>query len=138
MVNTNKLPQISKDKIKKMWKEKLGKKEEVLPDIPFRDYLSYAIGANIIVIILVLSLRGILPPQIPLFYGLPESTSQLASNWYLPIPSLLSLLIIGVNILLAKNIENDFVKKILISTSIAATFFSLITTVKIIFLVGNF
>jgi quinol-cytochrome oxidoreductase complex cytochrome b subunit len=137
MVKKNKLPQISKDKIKKMWKEKFGKKEEILPSVPFKNYLSYAIVANIIVIVLVLLLRFFLPPQVPLYYGLPESSSQLVPSWYLPIPSLLSLLVIGVNITIAKALEDEFLKSILIFSSIAVTFFSLITTVKIVFLVGN-
>ena len=138
MVKQGKLPQISKSKIKKMWKEKFGGKEEILPQVPFKNYLSVAIIANVVLIALVLLIRSLLPPQIPLYYGLPESSSQLVPNWYLPIPSALSLLVIGVNISIAKNAKNVFLKKILIFSSIAVTFFSFITTVKIVFLVGNF
>ena len=79
-----------------------------------------------------------LPPQVPLFYGLPETEERIASSWMLVIPSGVSFLILLVNASLSLFIEDEFPKKILVAASFAVTLFSAITTLKIISLVGSF
>ena len=79
-----------------------------------------------------------LPPQVPLFYGLPETEERLASSWMLVIPSGVSFLILLANASLSLFIEDEFPKKILVAASFAVTLFSAITTLKIISLVGSF
>jgi hypothetical protein len=95
--------------------------------------------------VLCLSMAGVslfflsnLPPQIPLFYGLPETEERLAPSWMLLVPSLVSFLILLINASLSLFIEEEFSKKILVASSFTAALFSTITTLKIISLVGSF
>jgi hypothetical protein len=79
-----------------------------------------------------------LPPQVPLFYGLPETEERLAPSWMLVVPSLASFLILLVNASLSLFIEEEFAKKVLVASSFSVALFSAITTLKIISLVGSF
>lgn len=112
--------------------------KEKVESLPFGKFITLSILVNIFIIVASFLINGFMPPQIPLFYGLPQSELQLASSWLLFLPSAISLLIIIFNIVLSFNIENEFLKKTLLLSSIAVTFFSAITTLKIIFLVGSF
>lgn len=91
-----------------------------------------------VTILFVVFLQNFLPPQIPLFYGLPKGEEQLASTLSLLIPSLATLAIAVLNFSLALILEEDFIQKALVYTVIICLFFSTITTLKIILLVGNF
>ncbi len=109
-----------------------------MPDFPFKNYaLAVALTSFLVILVALLAKRW-LPPQIPLFYGLPEGEEQLASTWKLVIPGAIAFIIAGVNILLSFFLKDDFLKKTLIVASFTATFFAAITTLKIIFLVGIF
>lgn len=134
-----KVPEISQEKVKIAWEEKFGEKQDIFTDkTPFRDYVAIAVIINIILIGITLVLHRFLPPEVPLFYGMPEGNEQLASSWLISIPSLVSLFIILLNLLLASFIEDDFQKRVIILGGIIATFFSAITTIQIVFLVGSF
>lgn len=78
----------------------------------------------------------ILPPEIPLFYGLPQTSEQIAPSILIIIPSTASLLITLVNILFISKASNIYLKKTLAFTSITISTLATITTLKIIFLVG--
>lgn len=133
------VPEISQEKMKRIWKEKFGEEQKVISDnTPFRQYVIYAIVANIITIFFALIVHKWLPPEVPLFYGMPQGDEQLASSWLLVLPGLISLLILFTNLAIVGLIKNDFSKKTLVLGAIGATFFSTITTFKIIFLVGSF
>ena len=93
---------------------------------------------NLVVVGIVLLALSILPPQVPLFYGLPETEERLASSWMLILPPIVSFLILLINASLSLFVEEEFTKKILVAASLAATLFSTITTLKIILLVGSF
>lgn len=138
---TIQLPNISREKVLKIWQEKFGKEEVIDESTPFRQTLIFSIFLNLAFIAIVLLLatlfKSILPPQVPLFYGEPEGNQQLAQSWLLILPSLISLVIIFVNYFLSLTVKEDFLKKALILSGIAATFFSAITTIKIILLVGS-
>jgi len=124
--------------IKLHFKTKLDtKKQKTKPNIPFGKFIVYAISINLILIILIFIFRNHLPPQIPLFYGLPEGKEQLASSLTLTLPSLLSLTILLLNLGLSFIIQEEFIKKALILSSLLVALFSLITTLKIFFLIGN-
>lgn len=134
-----KVPEISQEKVKKIWDEKFGEKQNVFTEkTPFRDFVAFAVIVNTILIATSLFLHSFLPPEIPLFYGLPEGIDQLASSWLLPLPALTALLIILVNLLVASFIEDDFLKRVIILGGIATTFFSAVTTIEILILVGSF
>ena len=94
--------------------------------------------ANILVIVLVFIANSYLPPEVPLFYGLVYGEEQLASSYLLVLPSLVSLIIILINSMVSMYVEDKFIKSVLIITNFAVTFFSIITTIKIILLVGSF
>jgi len=78
-----------------------------------------------------------LPPQIPLFYGLPQGEDQLIGSLGLALPSLISLTLTTLNFFLAKKIKNTFLERILAAASLTITALALITTVKVAFLVGR-
>jgi hypothetical protein len=92
---------------------------------------------NIFCIAVVIIFKKLLPPQLPLFYGLAEGESQLVPTLGLTIPSVVSLCIVTVNALLSLITKNQFLKQILIFTGLATTLLSLITTLKIFILIGN-
>ena len=106
--------------------------------IPFKKIVLAVAGLDILIMVLVLVLLRKLPPVVPLFYGLPVSEDQLVKTPFLILPSLIALLLIFLNSLLTFLLKDDFLKKVLIVASLGISFFAVITTLKIIFLVGNF
>jgi len=125
--------------VKKAWEEKISKsKDALIADIPFKNSLLVATFANVIIILVVLLLQKYFPPQVPLLYGLPEGEGQLVSSLSLTIPSIVSLLVIVVNILISYLLKDEFFKKILIVTAVGLTIFSATTTIKIAFLMISF
>ena len=105
--------------------------------VPFAGFVLASFIINIIIIILVFVLGNFLPPEVPLFYGLPEGQDQLVSTYYLAMPALVSLIITIINLILSSVVESDLSKKALILVSLVITLFSTITTIKIVFLVGS-
>jgi hypothetical protein len=83
-------------------------------------------------------MQGNLPPEVPLFYGMAQGAEQLTGSLGLAIPGAISLLIITVNLALVLFIENKFLQQTLVLTSFAVSIFSVITSIKIILLVGSF
>lgn len=138
MIKKNIFPKISKGEYKKTWREKFGKnRKKTIEEIPFKTEVSYFLGANLFMIALSLAIFKLLPPEIPLFYGLPTGSSQIASKWLLSTPSVVSILIIIVNIGFARIVKSEFLKKTLIFSAMFITVLSIITTLKIIFLIAS-
>lgn len=106
--------------------------------LPLKNYLLGALTINILTILAVVLAQGALPPQIPLFYGLAEGEGQLAPKLFLIIPSFAASLVLVVNSLLSSLFSEEFIKKALLLAAIASTFFAVITTLKIMLLVGSF
>jgi len=112
---------------------------KITQDIPYKNILFASFVVNVLTICLVLLFRkSHLPPVVPLYYGLPEGDGQIAPSIYLTIPSIIALGIILINSLITSLLKDDFLKKTLIIASLGTTFFSVITIIKIIFLVGSF
>lgn len=108
-------------------------------DLPFRNYILASLGVNLLIISVVLLFRkSILPPEVPLFYGLPEGQEQLASSSALIFPSIISIFITLLNSTIASFVRDGFLKKSLIVSGIFSVLFPLATILKIIFLVGSF
>ena len=102
---------------------------------------NYALGPmaiSLFTCLIALLAQKFLPPQIPLFYGLPVGEEQLSPSIGLIIPSGLSFVISLVNLLLWLKIKDDFLKKVLMISSYVVALFMTVTTLKIIFLVASF
>jgi hypothetical protein len=106
--------------------------------LPFKDFVIASVSINILMAVIVLLIQRWLPPQIPLFYGKPRGEEQLASSLVLTLPSIVSLLILLINVSFAAILKDEFLRKTLVLAAIVVTFFAAITTIKIIFLVGSF
>lgn len=118
---------------------KLAKsKGEQLSKIPMTRIFYLSILISVLTIVLTIFVRGSLPPEIPLFYGLPEGEERLAQPTLLLLPSAVSLFLTIVNTVIILNIKNELMQKSLVLASFALTIFSFVTTVKIILLVGSF
>lgn len=104
---------------------------------PLKSLFTVSFIVNLAIILIGLVSTFILPPEIPLFFGLPKNNSQLASNYMIIIPSLASTVMIFFNFLIALKINGQYLKKALAFTSILITMLNIIATFKIIFLVGS-
>ncbi len=94
--------------------------------------------SSIILIFIGLLAQIFLPPQIPLFYGLPQTEIQLAPSILIILPSIFSIILTLVNAIVAIKINDNFLKKTLAFSSISVTLLIAITTLKIIFLISSF
>lgn len=104
--------------------------------VPFKNYLAVSLALALATIAFVIFFQGKLPPEVPLFYGAAEGEAQVAPSWMLILPSAFSILAIIVNFFLASLTRDEFIKKVLVISALIATLFSVVTTFKIIFLVG--
>jgi hypothetical protein len=104
---------------------------------PFRKIFNIIIAINILAIIGIIFLQNKLPPEVPLFYGLPEGENQLVKTIFLTIPPIVTLFFSLVNLLISSFFKDKFVKEVLIYSLIFLSFFSLVTIIKIALLVGN-
>ncbi|MFZ5932567.1 MAG: hypothetical protein ACOYT7_00560 [Patescibacteria group bacterium] len=116
----------------------MGKTAIEIKTLPFRTYVFASLLINFLTILGVLGVLSFLPPEVPLFYGLAEGEQQLVKSIFLVIPASLSFLIIVVNSLLSYLFADEFFKKVLVLAGIGTSFFAVITTLKIILLVGSF
>jgi hypothetical protein len=106
--------------------------------LPAKKFIYGTFGISLFNIVLVLSLQNFIPPQVPLFYGEAVGENQITTQIGLIIPGLLAFSITIINLILALILESDFLQKVLIFSAFAVSLLSLITTVKIILLVGSF
>ena len=105
---------------------------------PFLNVFYISILINVLTIVGVLALSKRLPPQLPLFYGLPEGKEQLTSRTGLVVAAFSSFTIVLVNAAFSGLLKNDFLRKTLIISGFAISLLSLITTTEIVLLVGAF
>ena len=92
---------------------------------------------NLLAVLLILVLKNLLPPIIPLFYGRPYGAEQLAAQGSLVIPPLVAFAVCVVNIAISLSVSDEFLDKVLFGGMFVSTLLSLVTVAKIIFLVGN-
>lgn len=110
----------------------------LLNAVPLKNYLIFSFILPLALIGVIVALHGFIPPQLPLFYGLPTGESQLASSWGILIAPATSIVISVVNLAIIFRVENVFYKRILVVSSFLIATLVTITVVKIIFLVGLF
>ncbi len=113
---------------------KYGKEFEKLP---LRKLFVVSFFMSIVTIIIGLITKSFLPPEIPLFYGLPQTQEQLTSSTLIILPSVTSILITIINFILSIKIQDNHLKKTLAFASVLVSLLAIITTYKIIFLVGS-
>lgn len=106
--------------------------------IPYINFVYAAFILNLFNLTIVLVMQKNLPPQVPLFYGFTESEQQLTTSLGLIIPGIYSLSLVLLNTILTILIKNDFLKKTLSTASFTISLLSLVTVLKIVFLVGFF
>jgi len=123
---------------KKDWLSKLSYQKNIEnKKVPFTKQIIYCLVINLVMITLAILSIFMLPPEIPLLYGLPEGNDQLVKSWAIVIPNLTSLIIMFVNSILAMRTKDEYLKKVVILTGFTATFFAIITVLKIFFLIGR-
>lgn len=105
--------------------------------LPLKYLFVISFFINLIFILFGLASTFILPPEIPLFYGLPKNSAQLAKSLYIIIPAAVSMVITIVNAVISINIESQYLKRTMAFASLSVTILSVIATYKIIFLVGS-
>lgn len=108
-----------------------------LEKLPLKSLFISTFVINGLVIAVSLLSRYILPPEIPLFYGLPKNESQLASSIYIILPSVVSIIITAINLTISLLTDNQYFKKVFAIASVSITALGVIATLKIIFLVGT-
>jgi hypothetical protein len=104
---------------------------------PFLRLLYISLLINVASIIGIILVKNILPPELPLFYGLPEGEEQLTKTLGLAIAPAISLSIVLINSAIAYLQVDEFLKKTLIVAGFCVSIFSLVTTIQIVLLVGN-
>ncbi|MFH1971461.1 MAG: hypothetical protein ABIJ05_03715 [Patescibacteria group bacterium] len=114
------------------YQKKIEKKK-----VPFSKQIIYCLIINLVMILLAALSIFLLPPEIPLLYGLPEGNDQLTKSWAITVPNLTSLTIMFANSIFAMNTKDEYLKKIIVLAGFTATFFAIITVLKIFFLVGR-
>jgi len=108
-----------------------------LEKLPLKAYFNASWIINLTIIIFSLLIQKRLPPQIPIFYGLPQGEAQLSPPIGILIPSVSSLIFVLLSLSLINIIKDEFIKKILVVAGLTTAIFASITVVKIIFLVGQ-
>ncbi len=104
----------------------------------FQKLAVFTITFNLVVALLVLLFQNTLPPVVPLLYGLPVSSAQLAPSLALVIPPLVAAFLGVLNLMTVKATKDKFLEKLLAGLSIAITALAAITVIKIFLLVGHF
>ena len=126
-------------KYSKLLKQGLGKDFVFTQEIPLKNLVYTGFLTNLFGIALIFIMKSrYLPPEVPLYYGLPEGEAQIVPSLNLVFPFVFSLIIISINTLITSFIKDDFLKKTLIIGGLVTTFFSVITIIKIIFLVASY
>lgn len=106
--------------------------------IPLKRFLYASFGIALFNIVLVIALQRFIPPEVPLFYGEAVGENQLTTNLGLIIPGIVAVVVTLINLTLSFLLENAFLQKVLILSAFAVSLLCLITSVKIILLVGSF
>lgn len=107
-------------------------------NLPYKGCVYFSVVLNIVSVVIILILRGILPPVVPLFYGLPAGAEQLAPTLALVLAPAAGLVITAINIFVSRLTKNIFLKKTLMISSAFVSLLLTIAVIKINLLVGFF
>ena len=106
--------------------------------MPYKGWVYFSVGLNAVSVIFIFALKGLLPPVVPLFYGLPAGSEQLAPTLGLVLAPAVGLIITTINIFISHLTQDSFLKKTLIIASALVSLLLSITVLKIVLLVGFF
>ena len=105
--------------------------------LPLKNLYVISFVLNVLAIVSSLFATFILPPEVPLLFGLPQTEEQIVPSFLVSLPNAVALIITVLNALLAIYLDDAYLKRVLSFVSLAITILSLIATSKIIFLVGS-
>jgi len=92
---------------------------------------------NLVIISLVIILNNCLPPEVPLFYGLPIGEEQLTKSMFLILPPVVAIIFTIINSVAVNVIKDDFVQKTLLAITLFVSLLTSITVIKIILLINS-
>ncbi len=114
-----------------------NKLNPILNNLPFKNLFYVSMIFSLITFVSGILAQLILPPEIPLFYGLPQTNSQITQSIMITIPSIISIIICIINIIIAVKTVDNYNKRILAFASVFISILATVSTFKIIFLVGS-
>jgi len=94
--------------IETKFKKSFDQKKEKFERLPLKKFYVFSFFLSLSIIAISFLAKLILPPEIPLFYGFPQSQQRLSQSIYLFIPSLFSLLTTAVNAYISIFIDNNY------------------------------
>jgi len=106
--------------------------------VTFPNFFIFAAVLSLLTAVIILITKSFLPPVVPLFYGKPTGTDQLAPTLFLLVVPAISLAITAVNVFINSSAKDDFIKKFIAASSLIISVMATVTVVKIILLVGFF
>jgi hypothetical protein len=106
--------------------------------LPLKGCIYFSIVINLISVVVIIALRSLLPPVVPLFYGLPSGAEQLTPTLGLVLAPATGLVITILNLFLTNLTSDIFLKKTLIISGAFISLLLAITVTKIFLLVGFF
>ena len=106
--------------------------------VPFKGYLYASLILDIFLVLAIFLIKNFLPPEVPLFYGLPKGRAELVPTLGLLIVPLVSFVILLLNTIIASFIADQFIKKSLVISSFITTIILSVAVFKIILLIGFF
>lgn len=109
----------------------------ILEKLPLKGFFNVSWILDFMVIFFGILVQKRLPPQIPIFYGLPQGEAQISPSFGILIPPISSLIFIFLNLFLINVIKDEFIKKTLVIAGLTTAVFASVTVVKIVFLVGQ-
>ena len=107
-------------------------------DLPYKGCVYLSVLLNIVSTVVIFTLKGTLPPVVPLFYGLPVGAEQLTPMLELFLAPAAGLIITAINVFVSIFSKDIFLKKSLIISSAFISLLLAITVVKIVLLVRFF
>ena len=85
--------------------------------LPLKKLFVISFFTSLLTIVLGLLAQFILPPVIPLYYGLPQTTEQVAASFLIILPSVFSIVLTIVNAIISIKTHDNYLKKALAFTT---------------------
>lgn len=89
-------------------------------------------------VIVTVLINPLLPPQVPILYGLPQTHDQLVPSYLVGLPIFSAMIISIFNFMISPKFKDIYSKKVLLVVSILCLVLAIVASFKVIFLVGSF